>query len=155
MAKKPTVIANQQPRPVRLDQAGRHASSPVGQEHKGQVRQVGTANTAIPARERGVVEAGPMVVRPLDPLKLFAPPPELVAAMDTAKNKQVKEGVAAKASWSTRGMDFSARLAHLKEHNAELKQRMVSLEAVPGAAKEATPKATSRIKAALARRKPT
>ena len=153
MATRPTVIASQKPREIRLDQAGRRASVPIGDEPKGDVRQVGTSNTAVPEHKHA--EAGPMVVRPATKLKVVAPPPELLAAMAKAKEEPAKVADVVQRALSTRGLDFSARLQQLKEQNTVLKRQMMSLERKPGAAKAATPKAQSRIKAVLARRKVT
>lgn len=153
MATKPTVIASQRPREIRLDQAGQRASVPVGDEPKGDVRQVGTSNTAVPAHKHP--EAGPMVVRPATKLKVVAPPPALLAAILKAKEGPAKATQVEPDALSTRGLDFSARLKLIKEQNTALKKQMTSLERKPLAAQATVSKAQSRIKALLARRKVT
>lgn len=153
MATKPTVIASQRPREIRLDQAGQRASVPVGDEPKGDVRQVGTSNTAVPAHKHA--EAGPMVVRPATKIKVVAMLPELVAAIRKAKEEPAKATAVEPDALSTRGLDFSARLKQIKDQNTALKKQMTSLERKPVAEQATIAKASSRIKAILARRKVT
>ena len=152
MATKPTVIANQKPREVRLDQAGRRASRPMGEEATGDVRQVGTSNTEMPALKQNKPESGPMVVRPSTKLKVAPPPPEVLAAMAKAKERAAAPTTPVAPPLTTSGLDFGARLEKLKELNADLKRQMRPLETKSGTAKAAAPSAQSRIKAMLARR---
>lgn len=152
MAKQPTVIANQKSRPVRVSSTGREAAVPKGDGTTGEVRQVGTGNTAVPTVHKPQPETGPMVVRPAKKLEVKAMPPNVVEAVNKGRLSASKAHGNEAAAWSTKGLDFDDRLARLRRVNQDLKARIKPLDTQPDNGSAPARSAMSRTMANLARR---